>query len=171
MLPNTPKIKRNKTADEALASLMRLCARAERSSGDALRLMQNWGVNKNEQQKVLQRLIKERFIDDRRYAETFIREKCNLSAWGRYKIQSALKRKGIASDIIAEALAKLNPSDNKKRLQNKLQTKIKQIKYDTAYQLKTKLIRYALSLGFEMDEVMDCVNEIIKNNNITECDD
>ena len=171
MLQKTLKIKRAKTADEALTSLMRLCARAERSSGDALRLMQNWGVNKNEQQKVLQRLIKERFIDDRRYAETFIREKCNLSAWGRYKIQSALKRKGIASDIIAEALAKLNPSDNKKRLQNKLQTKIKQIKYDTAYQLKTKLIRYALSLGFEMDEVMDCVNEIIKNNNITECDD
>lgn len=171
MLPNTPKIKRNKTADEALTSLMRLCARAERSSGDALRLMQNWGVNKNEQQEVLQRLIKERFIDDRRYAEVFVREKCNLSAWGRYKIQSALKRKGIASDIIAEALAELNPTDNKKRLQDRLQTKIKHIKYDTAYQLKTKLIRYALSLGFEMDEVMDCVNEIIKNNNITECDD
>jgi regulatory protein len=171
MLPNTPKIKRDKTADEALASLMRLCARAERSSGDALRLMQNWGVNKNEQQEVLQRLIKERFIDDRRYAEAFIKEKCNLSAWGRYKIQSALKRKGIASDIIAEALAELNPTDNKKRLQDRLQTKIKHIKYDTAYQLKTKLIRYALSLGFEMDEVMDSVNEIIKNNNITECDD
>lgn len=171
MLPNTPKIKRTKTADEALTSLMRLCARAERSSGDALRLMQNWGVNKNEQQEVLQMLIKERFIDDRRYAEAFIREKCNLSAWGRYKIQSALKRKGIASDIIAEALTKLNPTDNKKRLQDRLQTKIKHIKYDTAYQLKTKLIRYALSLGFEMDEVMDCVNEIIKNNNITECDD
>ena len=171
MLPNTPKIKRNKTADETLTSLMRLCARAERSSGDALRLMQNWGVNKNEQQKVLQRLIKERFIDDRRYAETFIREKCNLSAWGRYKIQSALKRKGIASDIIAEALAKLNPTDNKKRLQDRLQTKIKHIKYDTEYQLKTKLIRYALSLGFEMDEVMDSVNEVMRNNNIKECDD
>lgn len=171
MLQKAPKLKRNKTADEALTSLMRLSARAERSSGDALRLMQNWGVNKNEQQEVLQRLIKERFIDDRRYAEAFVREKCNLSAWGRYKIQSALKRKGIASDIIAEALAELNPTDNKKRLQNKLQTKIKHIKYDTAYQLKTKLIRYALSLGFEMDEVMDSVNEIIKNNNITECDD
>ena len=171
MLPNTPKIKRDKTADEALASLMRLCARAERSSGDALRLMQNWGVAKEEQQGVLQRLIKERFIDDRRYAEAFVREKCNLSAWGRYKIQSALKCKGIARDIIIEALAALNSTDNKKRLQDRLQAKIKHIKYDTAYQLKTKLIRYALSLGFEMDEVMDSVNEIIKNNNITECDD
>ena len=171
MLQKTPKIKRAKTADEALASLMRLCARAERSSGDALRLMQNWGVAKEEQYRVLQRLQRERFIDDRRYAEAFVREKCNLSAWGRYKIQSALMRKGIASDIIAEALAALNTTDNKKRLQERLQTKIKHIKYDTPYQLKTKLIRYALSLGFEMDEVMDCVNEIIKENNITECDD
>ena len=171
MLQKTPKIKRAKTADEALASLMRLCARAERSSGDVLRLMQNWGVAKEEQYRVLQRLQRERFIDDRRYAEAFVREKCNLSAWGRYKIQSALMRKGIASDIIAEALAALNTTDNKKRLQERLQTKIKHIKYDTPYQLKTKLIRYALSLGFEMDEVMDCVNEIIKENNITECDD
>ena len=171
MLQKTPKIKRAKTADEALASLMRLCARAERSSGDALRLMQNWEVAKEEQYRVLQRLQRERFIDDRRYAEAFVREKCNLSAWGRYKIQSALMRKGIASDIIAEALAALNTTDNKKRLQERLQTKIKHIKYDTPYQLKTKLIRYALSLGFEMDEVIDCVNEIIKENNITECDD
>ena len=75
------------------------------------------------------------------------------------------------SEAIAEALAALSPTDNKKRLQERLQAKIKHIKYDTPYQLKTKLIRYALSLGFEMDEVIDCVNEIIKDNNITECDD
>lgn len=171
MLPKTPKIRQAKTADEAFASLMRLCARAERSSGDALRLMRNWGVAQNEQQGVLQRLIKERFIDDRRYAEAFVREKMRLSAWGKYKITAALKRKGIADEIITEAMAELNPSDNKKRLQDRLQTKIKHIKYDTEYQLKTKLIRYALSLGFEMDEVMDSVNDVMRNNNINKCDD
>lgn len=171
MLPKTPKIRQAKTADEAFASLMRLCARAERSSGDALRLMRNWGVAQNEQQGVLQRLIKERFIDDRRYAEAFVREKMRLSAWGKYKITAALKRKGIADEIITEAMAELNPSDNKKRLQDRLQAKIKHIKYDTEYQLKTKLIRYALSLGFEMDEVMDSVNDVMRNNNINECDD
>ena len=171
MLPKTPKIRQAKTADEAFASLMRLCARAERSSGDALRLMRNWGVGQNEQQGVLQRLINERFIDDRRYAEAFVREKMRLSAWGKYKITAALKRKGIADEIITEAMAELNSSDNKKRLQDRLQAKIKHIKYDTEYQLKTKLIRYALSLGFEMDEVMDSVNDVMRNNNINECDD
>lgn len=171
MLPNTPKIKREKTADEALTSLMRLCARAERSSGDARRLMQNWGIDRQKQQVILKRLIDDRFIDDKRYAEAFVREKIRLSAWGKYKITAALKRKGIADEIIAEALADLNPTDNKKRLQNKLQAKIKHTKYDSEYQLKTKLIRYALSLGFEMDEVMESVNDVMKNNNIEECDD
>ena len=77
-------IQRDKTAEQALASLMRLCARAERSSGDAMRLMGTWGVPTQERGAVLQRLVKERFIDDRRYAAAFVREKINLSAWGEY---------------------------------------------------------------------------------------
>ena len=41
MLPKDKKIgtPKSKSAEEALSSLMRLCARAERSSGDAMRLM------------------------------------------------------------------------------------------------------------------------------------
>ena len=121
-------IKRDKTAEQALASLMRLCARAERSSGDAMRLMGTWGVPTQERGAVLQRLIKERFIDDRRYAEAFVREKINLSAWGEYKIRTALRRK-----------------------------------YDTTYQLRTKLIRHGISLGFATDDVVACVEEITRN--------
>jgi regulatory protein len=44
MLPKKATIKRPKSAEQALSSLMRLCARAERSSGDALRLMARWEV-------------------------------------------------------------------------------------------------------------------------------
>ena len=97
MLQKTPKVKREKTIEEALASLMRLCARAERSSGDALRLMNNWGIKKEAQNSILQRLTSERFIDDKRYAEAFVREKMALSAWGRYKIIAALKRRVYAA--------------------------------------------------------------------------
>ena len=82
----TEKVKRAKTAQQALESLMRLCARAERSSGDAMRLMASWQVPPQEREGVLQRLKADKFIDDRRYAEAFVREKINLSAWGRYKI-------------------------------------------------------------------------------------
>ena len=37
-------VPRTKTPEQALAALMRLCARAERSEEDARRLMTRWGV-------------------------------------------------------------------------------------------------------------------------------
>ena len=172
MLPTKPKVKRPKTAEQALASLMRLCARAERSSGDAMRLMATWLVPEADRQGVLQRLIKDRFIDDSRYAEAFVREKSNLSAWGEYKIRTALRRKGIADEIINSALQQMPAEQNLERLTERLKRKIRTIKYDTTYQLKTKLIRHALSLGFTMDDVLKCVEEVMRDiNTEEECDD
>ena len=172
MLPTKPKVKRPKTAEQALASLMRLCARAERSSGDAMRLMATWMVPEGDRQRVLQRLIKDRFIDDSRYAEAFVREKSNLSAWGEYKIRATLRRKGIADEIINSALQLMPTEQNIERLTERLKRKMRTIKYDTTYQLKTKLIRHALSLGFTMDDVLKWVEEVMRD--ITteeECDD
>ena len=172
MLPTKPKVKRTKTAEQALASLMRLCARAERSSGDALRLMATWEVPVADRQGVLQRLINEKFIDDSRYAEAFVREMRNLSAWGEYKIRTALRRKGIGENIINEALRQMPAEKNEERLIERLKRKVRTTKYDTAYQLKTKLIRHALSLGFAMDDALRCVERVMKDINIQdECDD
>ena len=42
MHPAEIRKKRDKTPDEALAALMRLCARAEKSEGDARRLMRGF---------------------------------------------------------------------------------------------------------------------------------
>ena len=54
-----PKVKRDKTPEQALAALMRLCAKAERSSDDALRLMRRWGLSDADSRKVLEQLVKE----------------------------------------------------------------------------------------------------------------
>ena len=160
MLPTQKRVKRTKTAEEALASLMRLCARAERSSGDARRLMATWGVPEQDREGVLQRLKREKFIDDGRYAEAFVREKVNLSGWGEWKIRSALRRKGVAEDVINAALGQLSPEQSAQRLAERLKRKMWTVKYSSAYELRTKLIRYALSLGYAMDEVMGEVEAI-----------
>ena len=173
MLPKANKIKqpKQKSADEALQSLMRLCARAERSSGDALRLMARWGVPSTERPKVLKRLIDERFIDDRRYADAFIREKINLSAWGEYKIKATLRTKGIDERTISEALSEATSLNSTERLNERLQRKLRTTKAPTAYQLKAKLIRYGASLGYPMDAVIECVESLMNDLNIdSECD-
>ncbi|MEG1623115.1 MAG: regulatory protein RecX [Alistipes sp.] len=164
-----PKIKRDKTPEEATATLMRLCARAEKSSGDARRLMRGWGVADTAAEAVLQTLLSQKFIDDSRYAAAFVREKVNLSGWGIYKIRTTLLHKGIAPTLVEEALAELDHNKMAERLSKQLERKSKTIKPTTAYELKTKLIRYGLSLGYPYEGVMDAVNELVKN--APECND
>ena len=154
--------RRTKTPEQALAALMRLCARAEKSTGDARRLMRGWGVAEAEAERVLAQLLRERFIDDTRYAEAFVREKLRLSGWGEYKLRSALQRKGIDRATIDAALGQIDRSGLAERLADKLVRKARTTRAATPYELKPKLIRYGLSLGYDYETVLDTVAPLIQ---------
>lgn len=157
------RTKRTKTAEQALQSLMRECARSERSSGDALRLMKRWGVSDEDAQKVLARLLSERFIDDRRYAEAFVRDKLNLSGWGAYKIKSALRAKGVSKEIIDEVAAQMiEAADMRERLEEIMVRRLRTLKYSSPYDAKTKLIRFAASRGYDLDQAIECATKITR---------
>ena len=158
------RTKRTKTPQQALQSLMRMCARSERSSGDALRLMKRWGVADDEARKVLTRLQAERFIDDRRFAEAFVRDKLNLSGWGAYKIKISLRAKGVAREIIEEVVSQMiETTDMKERLEEIMQRKLRTLKYSSTYEAKTKLIRFAASRGYDIEEAIECASKILKD--------
>ena len=163
-------VPRTKTPEQALAALMRLCARAERSEEDARRLMTRWGIAPADRERVLERLRRDRFIDDARYAEAFVRDKIRLSGWGARKIRTSLRLKGIAAAIIDEALARLDPANQSERLRTQLEKKLRLTRYKDTYDLKTKLIRYGLSLGYDYDAVLDAAGELIQTND-EPCDD
>ncbi len=155
------RTKRSKTAEQALQSLMRECARSERSSGDALRLMKRWGLSNEDAVKVLARLQSERFIDDSRYAEAFVRDKLNLSGWGAYKIKSALRAKGVSKEIIEEVVAPmLAETDMAERLEEMMVRRMRTMKYNSPYDAKTKLIRFAVSRGYDMEQAIECASRV-----------
>ena len=161
MQPDELRKKKVKTPEQALAALMRLCARAEKSQEDARRLMRGWGVAEKDAEQVLARLVRDRFIDDSRYAEAFVREKLRLSGWGEYKIRTALQRKRIDRALIDAALAEADRSGMDERLRRQLERKARTAKYTTQYELKTKLIRYGLSLGYDYETVVEAASGLV----------
>lgn len=157
----TPRERKTKSAAEALQSLMRLCARGERSTGDAMRLMRTWGVPEGERQAVVDRLVAQRFIDNSRYAELYVREKSRLSGWGARKIAMQLRTKGVEKEVIAEALATIDRDEQSDRLAEKLRRKIRTTKAQSDYEMRGKLLRYALGLGYDYDDVSTMLDKIM----------
>ena len=159
---DTPHEPKTKTAEQALNALMRLCSKAEKSSGDALRLMYRWGVPIAERQGVLDKLVEMRFIDDARYAEVYTREKSQLAGWGARKIAQNLYQKGVSKDIVAKTLAMLESDDQRAMLEKRLQRKLPTIKATTDYERRGKLLRYALSLGYDYDMVISVIDTLLR---------
>jgi regulatory protein len=125
--------------------------------------MKRWGVADDAARKVLSRLQSERFIDDSRYAEAFVRDKLNLSGWGIYKIKSALRAKGVSKEIVEEVVSPmLEQTDMAERLEEIMRRRMRTLKYSSAYEAKTKLIRFAAGRGYDLDEAIECASKIVE---------
>lgn len=159
----TPRERKTKTAEQALNALMRLCSKAEKSSGDAMRLMYSWGVPIAERQGVLDKLIDLRFIDDSRYAEAYTREKAAMAGWGARKIAQHLYQKGISKDVVSRTLASLGCDDQRAMLEKRLQRKLSTVKAANDYELRGKLLRYALGLGYDYDMSIEVIDRIVSS--------
>ncbi|MDR2911751.1 MAG: RecX family transcriptional regulator [Alistipes sp.] len=153
-----------KTPEQALASLMRLASRAEKSSGDARRLMRGWGIAPADAERILAELIDRRFIDDERFAAAYTREKLRMSGWGAHKIRASLAAKGISRDIANAALQQhLDPEAQAGRLEKLLERRLPRVKAATPYELRSKLTRYGLSLGYDYDTVGEAVERAMNS--------
>ena len=100
---------------------------------------------------VVASLMEDRFVDDLRYASAFAREKASISGWGPVKIRFQLRGKGISDSDIATALAEVEPEKASDKLERLLQVKWKTLQDDP--QGKLKLIRFALTRGYEYSDV------------------
>ena len=92
-----------------------------------------------------------------------------MSGWGEYKIRTALQRKRIARETIDAALEQIDRSKTGERLAGLLARKLRTVKYATQYDLKTKLMRYGLSLGYDYETVADAVAPLVKETDL--CDE
>jgi regulatory protein len=119
--------------------------------------MRQWGISENEQAEVMDRLIKERYVDDERFARAFIYDKIRYNKWGRRKVEQALWTKRIDDSISKPLLDEVDDEEYLSILRPLLKQKRKSTKADSEYELTMKLIKFAISRGFTMDIIKQCI--------------
>lgn len=148
------------TEQEAYQKLSALCAMSEQCCYDVMQKLKRWEVAEDMAERIVAKLVKEKFIDEERYARAFVRDKFRYNHWGRVKIEHELKLKRIASRHIEQGLEELKEEDNLETLRQLIEKKRPSVKGKNEYEIKVKLIRFALGRGFEMDDIMKVYGDL-----------
>ena len=92
------------TNDAILKKVLRYCAYQDRCTQEVRTKLATFDMSDSDKEKILKLLVDEGYLDDERYASTFVRSKIHLKKWGVNKIRMSLKMKGIGDEIISNAL-------------------------------------------------------------------
>ena len=148
------------TPDQVLDKMAKFCAYQERCVKDVRDKLKTFDLPQEEKDKILDYLLDNRFVNDERFAKSFVRGKINQSGWGLNKIRFHLMQKGIAKEIIDEALGQTDEDLYRQRLIDILKTKSKTVKAETDFEKKRKLAAYAMQKGFEGGLVWAVVKDL-----------
>lgn len=112
-----------------------------------------WTVTNTE--RVIERLKSHGYLNDKVFAEAFVRSRQSTEKYSKRRIERDLRQKGIAPNIIQQVL----PSETSdKNVITKLIQK-KAHRYNDVNKLKTYLLR----AGFNYDDVSQAINEYYNN--------
>ena len=146
------------TNDAILKKVLHYCAYQDRCTQEVRTKLATFDMPDSEKKKMLKLLVDEGYLDDERYASTFVRSKIHLKKWGVNKIKMSLKIKGISDEIISNALSEIDPEIYKDELIKVL--KAKKINESDPYKKKAKLAQYAMQKGYEPNLVWDAVKNL-----------
>ena len=149
---------KEKTEQEAYLQLTALCAQAEHCQQEMRDKMKRWDIDPAVQDRIITRLVKERYVDDERYARAFVKDKIRYNKWGRRKVQQGLWLKHIDADIQERVLSEVDDSEYLSILRPLLKQKAKGIRAENDYERNQKLVRFALGRGFTFDIIRQCLN-------------
>lgn len=150
---------REMTEQQVLNKLTALCAKGEHCKREMIEKMRRWNIPMDIQSSVMAYLIGEGFIDDERFARAFIEDKVKFNGWGPRKVEQALFMKGIPSSIYEPILKEFPSDDRLETLRPIIANKRKTVTEKNDYDIRCKLIRFALSRGFEMDDILKVIGE------------
>ena len=145
------------TADEILYKLAAKCSTSEQCMSDIEAKLSRYDLTEEERTRILRHLVEEKYIDDRRYAEAFVRDKYRFNKWGRIKIAQGLRMKGIDSETISTAMEAIDEAEYLNILRDLIKAKRKSTRGKNDYEINGKLVRFATGRGFEYAAIRQCM--------------
>lgn len=152
-------MKKECSEKEARSKAEAYCSSVERCVSEVEAKLEQWGATPEVAEKVVGYLLKEKYIDPKRYCSAFVRDKYRFNQWGRVKITQALRMKRLSAGDIDMGMQEIDEREYQKILAGMIEQKRKSVKAKTEYERNGKLIRFAMGRGFEMEAILRYIKQ------------
>ncbi len=145
----------------ALERAMALCSKSEKCINDIRAKLHEWKLTKDDENNaIIKELLENRFIDEKRYAVSFTRDKIRFNKWGKIKIRAMLKSRGISEEDIQHGLGMIDPDSYLQMIEEEIEGKKKSTRAKNYFDMKGKLVRFASSRGYEQEYIYEIINKL-----------
>lgn len=146
----------------AMSKCMELASRGEVCSFDIEQKLKRWGLATQDIDKIIDRLIDEKYVDDQRFAEAYVRDKTRFNHWGRIKTTMMLRQKRVSQSTINKAFDELDVNEYYAAMEHELLKKMRQHKALPKFERNQKSAYSVIQKGFEPSLVFDSICKVEK---------
>lgn len=148
------------TKQQIQGKLEYYCAYQERCYKEVEEKLYSFKISTIEKEQILIYLIENNFINEERFAQSFVRGKHNYKFWGKNRIINELKFRNISSRIIETALKEIPETTYLQNFHALAEKNWEAIKAPKGPNKNKKFIDFLLRKGYETNLIYEKLNEL-----------
>lgn len=110
----------------------------------------------------IKRLEDLNFIDDRRYAQSLVREYSELKRYGAYRIKLKLKEKKVPEEIIIETIGLIDPQSQEDNLEHLAGVQVRKNRNLSREKLINRTLGFLIRRGYSFDKAKKAINKALE---------
>lgn len=151
------------TVEEATRLMERYCAYQERSHREVKEKLREMRMIPQAVDEILVHLITHDFLNEGRFASSFIRGKFNQKGWGRDRLKRELKFRNVEPRLIEKTLEReISEEEYREKLMGLGQKRWAALKGEPPLKRKQKFVNYLLYRGWESELVFGLLKSLEK---------
>ncbi|ULC60964.1 RecX family transcriptional regulator [Flaviramulus sp. BrNp1-15] len=154
--------KKTYTLQEATKKLEHFCAYQERCHQEVRQKLVGMNMIPEAIDVIIVHLLEHNFLNEERFAKTFVSGKFKIKHWGRHRLTYELKKKDISKVNINQALTEIEDGEYIEVFNDLAEKKANSIRENNKFKKRKKFIDYFLYRGWESHLVYEKANELIK---------
>ena len=148
------------TVQQIQGKLEYYCAYQERCYKEVEEKLYSFKISPSEKEQILIYLIENNFINEERFAQSFVRGKHNYKFWGKIRIVNELKFRNISSKIIEIALKEIPETTYLENFHSLAEKNWKAITAPKGQKRSKKFVDFLLRKGYEANLIYEKLNEL-----------